>query len=103
MKTYKALGPNLIIKVESGEVKTKSGFIIAAEGTREAEAREEAIIEQVGTDAFDDLDGVVPAVGDSVVIARYDGKSLGKFKDGFERRVIQDTRILAIIEGSEDE
>lgn len=103
MRTYKALGSNLIIKVENGEVKTKSGFIIAAEGTRESQAREEGIIEQVGEDAFNDLGKVVPKAGDRVVIARYDGKSLGKFNDGFERRILKDTSALAIIEGSDDE
>ncbi len=105
MKKYRALGDNCIIKMETGEITSKGGIVIASAGTREAEAREEAVIEQKGKSAFDDLEEgeVKPEVGDSVVIARYEGKTLGKFKDGFERRIIQSTRILAAVEGSDDE
>ena len=65
--------------------------------TRDAEEREEAIIEMVGESAFDDLKEP-PKVGDKVVIARYAGKTLGKYADDLERRIIADTAILVVVE-----
>lgn len=112
MKKFIPLGPNLIIKIETGEVKTESGIIIEAEGTRACTAREEAVIEEVGVDAFSDLiyaahkqgiDPVYPKVGDRVAIPRYEGNTVLAARDSddkLERRVIQDTRILCIVSNS---
>jgi co-chaperonin GroES (HSP10) len=98
MRNLIPLGPNLILKVEATELKSAGGIIFAHEGTREAAARDEGIIEAVGESAFDDLDPKNrPVVGTRVAIARYDGKILEETKD-YTRRVIADTRILAIIE-----
>jgi co-chaperonin GroES (HSP10) len=91
------LGPNLIIRCDVSEKKSSGGIIIAAEGTRDAQAPEEGIVESLGEHAFDDLD-VKPIIGDRVVIARYDGKVVEDRKDlGYELRLIADTRILAIV------
>lgn len=95
MKKLTALGPNLILKVECGELKV-GNIIIAAENTREAAARDEGIIESLGEQAFEDLT-IKPKVGDRVAIARYDGKILEETKE-YTRRVIADTRVLAIID-----
>lgn len=96
-KSHKTFGPNIIIKMETGEIKVGS-FVIASETSREATAREEAVIESVGEDAFSDiLEENRPKVGDKIVIARYSGKSLGTYPDGLERRVLVDTGVLAIV------
>lgn len=101
MKIYQALGPNLIVKMEVGEIKSKSGIILATEGSREAVAREEAVIEQLGEDAFTDLkEENRPVVGDKVYFKRYEGTTVVDAKDspdGLERRVIQDTRVLCLV------
>lgn len=99
MKKLTALGGNLIVKVECGEVKIGS-IIVAAEGTRESMAREEATILHMGEDAFNDLSPENrPGVGSRIAIARYDGKILEENKDkGYDLRVIADTRVLALIE-----
>lgn len=104
MKKFKALGPNLIIKMETAELKSAGGIVLAAEGTREATAREEAVIVQLGEDAFSDLEEVNrPTVGSRIALARYDGKTLEENRDkGYEIRVIADTRVLAIIEETDD-
>ncbi len=92
---HSTFGSNVILKIETGEIKVGS-FVIATEGSREAVAREEAILESCGEHAFDDLSPENrPSVGDKVIIARYSGKTLGKYEDGLERRVIADTGILA--------
>ncbi len=99
-KRHRVLGPNVLIAVDDGEIKTESGFIIATSTSREAAglAREEGILEQVGESAFDDLEPANrPKIGDKVATARYSGKTLGKYEDGKERRVLQDTGVLAII------
>lgn len=103
MKKLTALGGNLIVKADISEKKIGS-IIVAAEGTREAQAPEEVMIVQLGAEAFDDLDGIKPKIGDLVAIARYEGKTLETVRDGdkaYEYRVIADTRILAIIEHEE--
>lgn len=118
-QSFIPLGPNLVIKMETTEVTTNvemsdgsiKKLIISAESTREAQAREQAIIISLGMNAFDDLEyaatkkgldktTVIPKVGDKVVIARYDGHII--YEDKFsqeksELRLIQDTRILAIV------
>ena len=97
---HEVFGPNVLISVDDGEIKTESGFIIAAANSREAQgmAREEGIIEQLGDCAFDDIQpDRRPKIGDRVVIARYSGKTLGKYEDNRERRVVVDTGILAKI------
>ena len=97
MKKLTALGPNLIIRVSTGEVKI-GNFIVATEGSREAMARDEAVIEQLGEDAFSDLkEENRPVVGTKIAIARYDGKILEETSE-YTKRVIADTRVLAIIE-----
>lgn len=101
MKKMIPLGPNLIIKADISEKKVGS-IIVAAEGTREAQAPEEVIIVAVGEDSFSDLkEENRPKLGSLVAIARYEGKTLDTRKEGqkmFEYRVIADTRILAILE-----
>jgi len=87
--------------METGEVRSSSGIIIEAEGTRATMAREEAIIEVLGESSFDDLHPENrPKVGDRVVIPRYEGHTVLSARDAedkLERRVIQDTRILCSI------
>lgn len=93
-----ALGGNLVIKVECGEIKVGS-IVVAAEGTRESQAREVGTILHLGEDAFNDLhQDNRPKLGDRVVIARYDGKIISENKDkGYDLRVIADTRCLALL------
>lgn len=101
MKKLTALGGNLIVRADISEKKSAGGIIYAAATTREAQAPEEVTIISLGDDAFNDLDGVKPKVGDLVAIAKYEGKTLDTVIEGdktFEYRVIADTRILAIIE-----
>lgn len=109
------LGPNLIIRMAMTEVVSAGGIVIAHEASREAQAREQGIIEDVGQDAFSDLEyaarqkgiePIIPKIGDTVVIARYEGHIVEEVKhsnDKHERRVIQDTRILALIREVTDE
>lgn len=106
MKKYKPLGPNLIIKVDTKL--NKIGSIYIAETDRENQAKTEATIVSLGDDAFDDLsEASRPKEGDKVVLARYEGFKLNadlddvKEKQDFELRVVQDTRILALIEETE--
>ncbi len=95
---HKVMVENVLLKMDTGEIKSEGGLILATAESREAMAREEAIIEQVGSTAFEDYpEDEKPKVGDKVVISRYSGKSLGKYEDGLERRVIADTGILAVI------
>ena len=96
MKTFIPLGPNVILKVPVGEIKIGS-IIVASEASREAQARDEGVIECLGEDSFSDLQECNrPKVGDTVIIARYDGKTIDETKD-YTRRVIADTRILAVL------
>lgn len=93
-KTHETFGDNVILKMETGEIKSAGGIVLATETSREAMAREEGVIESHGEHAFSDLQNK-PKIGDTVIIARYSGKTLGKYDDGFERRVISDVTILA--------
>lgn len=97
MKNPLALASNVVVRVRVGEEYSAGGVILSTNKSREAMAREEATIMQLGETAFDDLDKLVPKEGDTVLIARYDGKTVGE-KDGFEYRVIPDTHILALLE-----
>jgi len=106
-KKHRVMMDNVLIQMETGEITknitrndgTTIQMIVAAENTRETMAREEAVIEQLGSQAFIDYpEHERPKVGDRVVIARYAGKTLGKYADDKERRVIQDSGILAVIE-----
>jgi co-chaperonin GroES (HSP10) len=111
MKKYKALGPNLIIRVDTRKLEKTSGGIYIPEVIKTEQAREEAEIIQLGEDAFTDLkEENRPKVGDFVVIPKYEGRILGrdiedvvKEKiDDFELRVVSDTRILALIEVNDE-
>lgn len=88
------------------EVVSDGGIVIAHEASREAQAREQGVIEITGESAFDDLHpDNRPVAGDTVVIARYEGHIIEECKhaiDKHERRVIQDTRILCLIREVED-
>ncbi len=98
MRKYTPIGPAVIIRIENGEIMSSGGIVIAAEGTRESSAREEATIIAVGEEAFEGLE-VRPLVGDKVAIARYDGKVLEERREnGYEIRAIQDNRIFSKIE-----
>lgn len=97
MRRHIVKADNVLIAIESGEVKA-GRFIIAAEGNRECDAREEGVIEAMGAMAFADYpEEEKYQVGDKVLITRYSGKTCGKYEDGLERRVIIDTGILAQI------
>lgn len=103
------MGPNLIVKVPL-KTETKIGTIVLPEMLSEKtrDMGEEVKIVAMGEDAFSDLaEENRPKIGDLVAIKRYEGSTLGKtveevFKEkmqgDFEFRVIQDTRILAIVE-----
>lgn len=101
MKKFIPLGPNVIVRIETGEIKSAGGIIMAAEGTRDCTAREECIIEERGESSFDDLlEENRPKIGDTVIIARYDGNTVQRSQDSSdnkERRVVQDTRVMCII------
>ena len=99
VKKFMPLDSNLIVKMDTGEIKSQGGIILAAEGTREAMSKEEGIIEQMGENAFEDLK-TRPKLGDRVYFKRYEGTTLveaAHSEDKLERRLIQDTRILATI------
>lgn len=99
MKKYKPLGSTVLIKVDTSEVKVGM-IIVAAEGTREAEARAECTILATGEDAFSDLtESNRPKENDRCVIAKYEGVLVGSFReDGYDLKLIQDNRILCLIE-----
>lgn len=104
MKSYRPLRERIIVKVKQGEEVSKGGIIVVAEGTRESMAREEGTVVAIGPSAFHDTDGHEDLkIGDFVVFARYSGKTLGKDKDGFELRVMQDIDICAVIEETKEE
>ncbi len=94
---HRVMMDNVLLRIDTGDKVSAGGIIIETEGSRESMAREEGILEQVGSNAFSDYpEEERPKVGDVVVFARYGGKTLGKYEDGFERRVLQDTTILAV-------
>lgn len=95
MRKFKPLMNKLIIKIVK-EKKTNGGIIIP-DNSLEHNAREEGIVQTVGTYCFDE-DDVKPVNGDIVAIARYGGKSLGRDENDDEWRVIKDIDVLCIIE-----
>lgn len=95
------LKDSLIIKADLSAKKSAGGLILSAAGTREAQAPDKVTIIAVGEGCFDDMTGRKPQVGDTVVIAKYDGIAIEEVKEGdvhFEYRVIHDTRIRALLE-----
>lgn len=101
---HKVKADNVLLKIETGEIKSKGGIIVAAASNRECDAREIATIEQMGNQAFADYDEEEKyQVGDKVLISRYSGKTCGTYEDGLERRVIVDTGCLAEVIETEAE
>lgn len=87
------------ILIEPEEVeKVSAGGIVMATSTTERDrmAQVKGKLIAVGGNAFEDWDGAVPAVGDSVYYAKYAGLMV-KGEDGKEYRLANDKDITAII------
>lgn len=102
-KIYKPLGSTVLIKVDTSEIKIGT-FIVATDGSREAEARAECVILAMGEDAFSDLnEDNRPKINDRCIIARYDGTKVEeKRTEGFDLKLIQDSRILCLLTEEEE-
>lgn len=93
-KTHKVFNTNVRVK-EVGFTESRSaGGIIVDNETRYKQGLAEGIIEDMGPNAFDDFGDRKPEIGMRVVYARYAGRELGVYVDGFERRIMQDLDIL---------
>lgn len=93
-KTHKALNTNVIVKDLTGKDDRSVGGIILPQYDM---SRAEGVIEGVGSHAFEDFGESQPKIGDKVVFARYAGKELGTYLDGFDRRIMRDLDVLAIV------
>ncbi len=98
---HRVMMDNVLLAIDSGEIRSEGGIVIETANSRAAQgiARDEGVIESIGKEAFGDYsDEERPKVGDRVLIPRYSGTTAGKYEDDKERRIVQDTSILAIIE-----
>lgn len=96
---HRAFNTNIIIRElpeQEIDVKSQGGIILnSIQHSLERDmSRSEGIIEDIGANAFDDFGDVKPQVGARVVFARYAGKELGIYQDGFKRRIMRDLDVL---------
>lgn len=106
-KTYKALGSNVIVRVNTQDLeKIGTLYIATSKNVVTDQARDEVEIVDLGEDAFSDLDeDNRPKVGDTVIIPRYEGVVLGRSvedmvsekKTDMQLRVVSDERVLAVV------
>jgi co-chaperonin GroES (HSP10) len=93
-----------MVRPESFEEKTEGGIIIP-ESSREREemGHVKAKLVAVGSQAFEDIEekSQRPVEGMTVTIARYSGYLI-KGKDGLNYRIINDTDIVAVLDGDWD-
>lgn len=91
-KRHEAYNTCVIVKDLSGsdDRQTAGGIYIPQYDM----TRNEGIVEDIGPNAFDDFGERKPQVGDKIIFARYAGKDLGAYEDGFERRIMRDVDIL---------
>lgn len=95
---YKALQTHCIVRVFKGELKSAGGIIMEV-SEREKTAREEGVVIDMGPDMYVDSPSTSQGqvkLGDTVVFARYAGKTLGNDEQGFELRVMNDVDLLAV-------
>lgn len=93
-KVHKALNTNVRVKIITRPDDRTHGGIILPQYDM---SREEGILEDMGSNAFEDFGKDRPKVGDKVVFARYAGKDLGTYEDGMDRRLMRDLDVLAIV------
>lgn len=101
-KIYKPLRDKVIVKVYTGEEKTKGGIIIPG-STQEQMAKEEGTIIAIGKACFYDTEPEDLKIGDKVAFAKYAGKTLSEESDGTQIRTMRDIDILCVIEEKEVE
>ncbi len=89
----------ILVLPEAIEETSKGGIVLAMKTTeREAMAQVRGTLIAVGGNAFEDWQGRVPQVGDSIWTAKYAGYVV-KGVDGLEYRLCNDKDVAAINEG----
>lgn len=87
----------VLIKPEDVEETTASGIVLARDVTeRERMSQVKGTLVAVGGNAFQDWNGVVPALGQGVYYAKYAGINI-KGEDGKEYRLANDKDISAVL------
>lgn len=106
MKIHPA-GHRVLVRLKNeriNEEKTDSGIIVKIKDAKTVEAEQyatqEAIIEELGINAYKAFDSGEPwcKVGDTVLIAKYSGENREDPESGVIYRVINDEDVIAILE-----
>ena len=88
----------VIVKQHQIEEKSSGGIILPEDiKKREQIAETKAVIMAVGGNAFSDFEGIVPEVGDTVIVRKYAGYTVTG-SDGVEYQVCNDKDISLILE-----
>lgn len=91
----------VVVKQQAVEEKSKGGIILPEDiRKKEQMAETKAIVVAVGGNAFEDWKGVIPKVGDTVIVRKYAGYTVTD-KDGKEYQVCNDKDISLILETAE--
>jgi co-chaperonin GroES (HSP10) len=106
MKKMHPAGHRVLVKLKPTTKKeeevTESGIIIERKINVAAHQRaeQEAIIIEVGPNAWKDFSGGEPwaKVGDTILISKYSGEDKDDLEEGSIFRIINDEDVLAIIE-----
>ncbi len=95
-------GHRVLVKVEQSELKKKaqtSGIYVPDDALgREQLAQQEAVVVELGPDAYKDFHSNWCKPGDHILIARYSGESRDDIEDGYSYRVINDEDVLCRLE-----
>ena len=96
LKSLKAIGPKIVVKVTKVDEKTEGGlFLIKDHVAREQNAVSEGEIVDLGPTAYDWMDQEdAPKIGEHVFFVKYAG--IGKTINDEEYRIINDEDIYAI-------
>lgn len=97
---YKAVGDVILVKIKKVEEKTQGGIILPQEDrNKKTEASTQGVIVNIGSIAFDFLDGNAidtPKEGDVVVFKKYSGVRISDDSELDEYRLIADRDVLGI-------
>ena len=94
----------VLVKPETLEEVTEGGILIPQQSReREDMGHIKAKLVGVGSQAFEDIEDVSqrPIAGMTITIARYSGYLI-KGKDGVQYRIINDTDVVAVLDGNWD-
>ena len=94
----------VMVRPETFEEKTEGGIIIPEQSReREEMGHVKAKLVAVGSQAFEDIENPSqrPTAGMTVTIARYSGYLI-KGQDGVNSRIINDTDVVAVLNGDWD-